>query len=126
MSNAVKVFKNVMLKGYDGKDVQVAIQENGNMEVKEAKLDFALRLILAHAPMQSQDDSINGARLAQALDDAKDKKTIEMGEGVHDWLKIVAKAVTPTIFRHNGNVVYLHICEGFEKPKETPDKEKGK
>ncbi len=116
-----KVFKNVVLKGYDEKPIQVAVQEGEKVEIKEAKMDFALRLILAGAPMQTQDDSIQGARLAQALDDAKDKKTVELEEGVHDWLKRVAEKVTPAIFRQNGNVVYKHICEGFEKPNEPKE-----
>jgi len=126
VSNAIRVFKNVNLKGYDGKDIQVAVNEEGSgVVVKEAKMDFALRLILANAPIQTQDDSIQGARLAQALDEAKGKKTVEIGEGVHDWLKRVAEKVTPVIFRQNGNEVYKHICEGFEKAKE-PAEEKGK
>ncbi len=121
-----KVFKNVVLKGYDEKPIQVAVQEKEELVVKEAKMDFAMRLILANAPMATQDDSIQGARLAQALDTAKDKKTVELEEGVHDWLKRVAEKVTPAIFRQNGNVVYKHICEGFEKPQEAADEKKGK
>ncbi len=120
-----KVFKNVVLNGYNGEPMRMAVRENDNdlPEFKEAKLDLVMRIILNNAPLQTQQDSINGMRLAQALDKAKNgAATIELEDGVHDWLKPVAEKLTPTIFRVNGNLVYKHICEGFEKTHQSQEK----
>ncbi len=113
-----KVFKNIILNGYNGKPIKLQIREDEGdvLESKEAKLDFILRIILNNAPLQTQQDSINGMRLAQSLDAAEE--TIELDDGVHDWLKPIAEKLTPTIFRVNGNIVYVHVCEGFEKSHE--------
>ncbi|KKN23713.1 hypothetical protein LCGC14_0902140 [marine sediment metagenome] len=119
-----KVFKNIVLNGYNGEPMRMAVRENDGdpIELKEAKLDSVMRIILNNAPLQTQQDSINGMRLAMALDKAKNgAATIEIEDGVHDWLKPVAEKLTPSIFRVNGNLVYKHICEGFEKAHQSQD-----
>ena len=122
----MKVFKNTVVTGYDGKPIRLPFRENEGdpMQFKEAKLDFVLRIILNNAPISTQNDSIQGQRLAQALDAAK--ATIELEDGVHDWIKPIAEKATPQLFRVNGNVVYKYICEGFEKPHEPEEKEEKK
>lgn len=108
----MKTFSNAPIKGYNGEDIKVPM--GGDLLSTEFR--HVLRIILNNAPIQSQDDSIQGMRLATAIDNADGKKIIEIEEGVHDWLKTVSLKVTPLVFRINGNVVYKHICEGFEKP----------
>ena len=103
----------------------MAVRENEGdpLELKEARLDFVMRVILNNAPLQTQQDSINGMRLAQALDKVKNgAEPIELEDGVHDWFKPVAEKLTPSIFRVNGNLVYKHICEGFEKAHQSQEK----
>lgn len=119
-----KVFKNTAVLGYNGKPIMLPTGAVSGEEpvMKMAKLTNIFWLILNNAPIQTQQDSINGQRLAQALDAAKD--TIELEEGVHDWIKPIAEKVTPQLFRVNGNTVYKHICEGFEKPHKPKEKEK--
>lgn len=122
----MKVFKNTVVLGYNGKPIMLPIggtpAPGEQPAMKIAKLTNIFWLILNNAPIQTQQDSINGQRLAQALDAAKD--TIEVEEGVHDWLKPIAEKVTPTLFRVNGNTVYRLVCEGFEKPHKPKEKEK--
>jgi len=121
-----KIFKNIVLKGYNGESLKMGVRENEGdpLELKEARLDFVMRVILNNAPLQTQQDSINGMRLAQALDKAKNgAETIELEDGVHDWLKPIAEKITPSIFRVNGNLIYKHICEGFEKVHPGKEKE---
>lgn len=126
----MKVFKNTVLTGYDGKPIKLPFRENeeDKLEFKEAKLDFVLRIILNNAPISTQNDSIQGMRLAQALDEVKEKKAkaIVLEDGVHDWLKPIAEKLTPQLFRVNGSIVYEHIKEGFEKVQQPAEKEKEK
>ncbi len=119
----MKVFKNVPLNGYDGKPIQLPIRDSQDspMEMKDAMLVNILWLIWNSAPCETQVDSKNGRLLCEALDAAKGKRTIEMEEGVHEWLKPVAERVTPKVFRVNGNIVYEHIKEGFEKLRHPKD-----
>lgn len=114
-----KVFKNGAVPGYDGKPVKIV--EPGKTEPSELKLTQILWLILNNAEIRTQQDSIQGKRLAEALDAAKG--TIEMEDGVHDWLKPQAEKLTPILFRISGNDVYKHICEGYEKPHQPKDTE---
>jgi len=120
----MKVFKNTVVTGYDGKPIKLPFRENEGdpMQFREAKLDFVLRIILNNAPISTQNDSIQGQRLAQALDAAKG--TIELEDGIHDWLKPIAEKATPQLFRVNGNVVYKYICEAFEKPHQPVEEKK--
>jgi len=106
----MKKFKNIVFEGHDGKPLQYTEREG---EVKALKTYNMLWVILNNAPIQTQEDSINGLRLAEALDESRD--VIEIEDGVHDWLKKVAEKVTPPLFRINGNLVYKFICEGYEE-----------
>lgn len=112
-----KVFKNVVLTGYDGKPIEIIVNAQGNRQ--EVTMEIALQIILNNAPLKTQQDAINGMRLQLALDKAKDGKEnsgdIVLGEGIHEWLKPIAESLTPEIFRINGSLVYEHIKEGFEK-----------
>lgn len=120
----MKVFKNTVIKDYKGQPIQQAIKGDGSdkVEVREVKLSNILWAILNSAPLQTQQDSINGMMLAKALDAAKDGADIEMEEGVHNWLKPIAERATPQLFRVNGSIVYEHIKEGFEKPHKPAEK----
>ena len=111
----MKIFSNAPIKGYKDEDILVPMGEG---KEPSSEFRYALRFILNNAPIKTQEDSKNGMRLAQSIDVAEGKDKVEMEEGVHDWLKIVAEQVTPVLFRINGNIVYKYICEGFEKPHE--------
>lgn len=116
-----KKFKDTTVPDYKGEAIKIL--KPNETEPEELTLKQMMWLILNNAPLKTQDDSIQGQRLAKALDTAKDGGIIEMEEGTHDWLKPIAEKVTPQLFRVNGNLVYKHICEGFEKPKEVKGKE---
>lgn len=110
----MKRFKNVVLSAYNGDPIKIP-KSDTDASLVDCTLKVAMQAILANAPMKTQNDSIQGMRLAQALDKADE--FIELEEGVHDWLKTVAEGLTPPLFRVNGNIVYELIKEGFEKPK---------
>ena len=118
----MKVFKNVEIIGWTGE--AIGITRNGKDE--DAKLLDHLTLILVNAPFQTQVDSKEGRLLAEALRDAKGKDTISIEESTHTWLKTVAEKMAPAIYRTNGNIVYEHIKEGFEKPHQPKEVENGK
>ena len=111
-----KVFKDTTILDYKGEPIKILMP--GEPEPKELALKQILWLILNNAPLQTQNDSIQGMRLAQALDGSKNG-VIEFEDGVHDWLKPIAEKITPPLFRVNANLVYKHICEGFEKPHQS-------
>ncbi len=76
--------------------------------------------ILGNALIKTQNDSIQGTRLYNALEKARNDKGnagefIEIEDGLHDWFKPIAEQMTPVLFRLNGNIVYEFIREGFEK-----------
>ena len=114
-----KKFKDTTIPDYKGEPIKIL--KPGDTEPTDLTLKQVLWLILNNASLQTQNDAIQGMRLAQALDTSKDG-VIEMEEGVHDWLKPVAEKVTPQLFRVNGNLVYKHICEGFEKLEQPKEK----
>ena len=118
----MKVFKNVKLIGWTGE--AIGITRDGKVE--DAKLLEHLTLILLGAPFQTQVDSKEGRLLAEALREAEGKDTISIEESTHTWLKTVAEKIAPAIYRTNGNIVYEHIKEGFEKPHQPKEKEDGK
>ena len=122
-----KRFSNKAIIGYNGKDpIKIPITQSG-----ETSTEFrhVLLAVLNNSEFKTMDDSIQGNRLANAIDKAEGKDFVEMEEGVHDWLKRKAEQVCPVIFRVNGNIVYETIREGYEKshlPKEKSVKGKGK
>jgi len=115
----MKRFKNEVISNFAGEDLEAEIDG-----VKEKmKLWNVINIILNNAPFKTQEDSKEGVLLALALKESKDKDTIEIEESTHEWLKKVAKELTPPMFRLNANVVYEHIKEGFEKAHQPKDKE---
>lgn len=115
----MKTFKNVEIFGWTG--VAIGIIRDGKRE--DATLLDHLNLILANAPFQTQQDCKEGRRLGEALEKVKDKDVIEIEESTHDWLKKIAEQITPPLYRTNGNIIYEHIKEGFEKLYQPGDKE---
>jgi hypothetical protein len=107
----MKRFNNEIVKGYNGKP----IMWNIDGKTEELMTLNAFYLVLNGCKMLTQKDSIEGAKLALALDKSKDEEQIEVEESTHDWFKLMAEKLTPSIFGVNGNVVYLLIKEGFIK-----------
>ena len=119
----MKTFKNRSVLDYKGEPIPRQRLDDNQKIVDEGEVSVinVMWTILNNAPLKTQDDSIQGARLAEALTKAKDTDVIELEEGVHDWLKPIAEKLTPQLFRINGNVIYKFILEGFEKPHD-PEK----
>lgn len=119
-----KRFSNEALIGYNGKDtIKIPISQSGEMSTE---FRHVLLAILNNSEFKTMDDSIQGNRLANAIDKAEGKDFVEMEEGVHDWLKRKAEQVCPVIFRVNGSVIYEFIKEGFEKARQPIEKKIGK
>ena len=107
----MKRFKNVGVLNIKGDVLKMMVD---GME-EELKLENLLNVILTNAPFQTQQDSKEGALLAQAIETGKGGEFIELEESTHEWLKKAAEQVTPALFRVNGNVIYEYLKEGFEK-----------
>lgn len=109
-----KLFKNEPLQRYNGKPMEMA---DGDGKTKPAFLKNVLWVFLNNAPMRTTNDTIQGVRLAQALDKcADDEGEIEIEEGVHDWIKQHLDNVLPPLFRIEAPGITELIKEGFEKP----------
>lgn len=124
-------YSNDGVLGYNGKDkIKIPIDQAGKMSTETRHIFLS---ILNASELKTQDDSIQGNRLATAIDEAEGKDEIVIGEGVYDWLKKKMDAVNqqgyqvcPMLFRVNGEIVYEFIKEGFIKPHESSGKKKGK
>ncbi len=123
-------YTNEGIVSRNGKDKIKA--PNGSEETRH--LFYA---ILGNLNLKIMDDSIQGARMADALDEAEDKEEVVLGEGVYDWLKKKTAEtdqdgglILVRMFRINGSVVDEFIKNGHRKPHqpkkasagaETPD-----
>ena len=123
-----KRFKNTKLKDDEGNIISIPIRDADTGKVERVEYVFAdmLRLIWSQIPCKTLVDSRNGNLLIKAIEKAKDKPFVEIEEGCHDWLKPLAEAVIPPIFREKGDFIYAYIKEGFEKPHQPQEKKKGK
>ena len=120
-----KHFTNKGVLGYNGKDkikIPVTAPTPTVPAVMSTETRHIFLAILNNSDFKIMDDSIQGNRLATAIDEAEDKDEIVIGEGVHDWLKKRAEQVCPAIFRVNGSIVYEFVKEGFAKSHEPKAK----
>ena len=124
-------YSNKGVTGYNGKDLlKIPIDQAGKMSTETRHVFLAM---LNASELKTQDDSIQGNRLATAIDEADGKDEIVIGEGVYDWLRKKMDSVNrdgyqicPMLFRVNGEIVYEFVKEGYNKPHEPASKEKGK
>ena len=95
----MKRFNNEVVNGYNGK----ALVMNNDGKQEEMKLSNVLYTIMNGMSIRTQKDSIECAKLSRVLDKVvgEELKVIEMEDGTHDWLKLVAENVTPSLFRVN-------------------------
>ncbi len=123
MSKSYK-YTNEGIIGYNGKDlVNIPMDLRGTISTETRHIFLS---ILNNVDFKTNDDSIQGNRLANSIDEAEDKDIIEIGEGVYDWLQKKLKEtnregreVCPFLFRVNGNEVTKFIKDGFERPTES-------
>ena len=118
-------YTNEGIVSRNGKDKIKA--PNGSEETRH--LFYA---ILGNLNLKIMDDSIQGARMADALDEAEGKDEVVLGEGVYDWLK---KKIQETdqeggliivrMFRVNGSIVNDFIKDGHRKPHQPKGQKKG-
>lgn len=117
----MKTFKNIVPPGYNGKPIPVNVTPE---KLENLTITMAMRAILNNAPFKTINDSVQGGRLMLALDKAEEEKgDIVIEEGTHDWFKPLAEQICPPLFKINGNLIYEHIKEGFEKSAQ-PDKKR--
>lgn len=134
---------DVKLKGLDEEDIKVPVHQNASGVTDEwgdTPADI-FKLILLNSPMKTQNDSIQGTRLYQAIKEAENnwkayqedsakaadavEPVLNIEDGVYDWFCSIADQITPPLFRLNGNIVYKFIKDGFIKAHApTPEKAK--
>ena len=114
---------------YNGKDLLKIPVDNG----LSTETRHIFQAILNNLDFKTNDDSIQGFRMATAIDEAEGKDILEIGEGVYDWLQRKLREVNregreicPMLFRVNGSIVYEFIKDGYNKPHESSSKTKGK
>ena len=109
----MKKFKNEVVKGYNGQ----SIIWNIDNKLQELKLVNVMWIILNSFNMQTQKDCIEGAKVANELDNVvkEEKDIIELEDTTHYWFYQVAEKITPSMFKVNGNAVYLQIKDGYIK-----------
>ena len=125
-------YQNKGIMGRNGKDlIKLPITQKTGELSTEVRHIFLV--IMNEFSFRTLDDSIQGGRLADAIDEAEDKDTIVLGEGVYDWVikKMVetnkeGNQILPYMFRVNGSVVHEFIKDGFNKPHEPAAKAEGK
>ena len=124
-------YQNKGIMSRNKKDlIKIPISAAGEMSTETR---YVFMAILNAVELKTMDDSIQGGRLADAIDEAEGKDEIVIGEGVYDWLKKKLEVVDregyqicPRIFRVNGSIVNEFIKEGHDKPRESSSKTKGK
>ena len=121
-------YSNKGIKNYKDEDLlRIPVSASGEISTETRHV---FQAILNSIELKTMDDSIQGMRLQEAIDDAEGKDVIEIGEGVYDWLvKKKLESVNregyqiiPLLFRVNGSVVNEFIKEGFEKAHLPKDK----
>ena len=124
-------YSNKGVKNYKGEELlKIPLDQAGKISTETRHI---FQAVLNGLELKTMDDSIQGKRLADAIDEAEDKDVIVIGEGVYDWLKKKLEVVNrdgyqicPLLFRVNGEIVYDFIKEGFEKPHQPSKKKAGK
>ncbi len=122
----MKRFANKVHLNRDGQPLKIDWpKERGNplagTDTIDTKTEHIFHLVVNNAPMNKVNDTIQGGRLYDALQEGKDKPFIELEDGVHDWVKAIAETVCPPIFRINTEAILDFIKEGFEKAHQPKD-----
>ena len=135
MANLTRKYSNKGIVGRGDEKIKIPISLDGEVSTETRHVFLA---ILNNIQFRTSEDSIQGARLADAIDEAKGKDIIEIGEGVHDWLtKRINETIKnqmfpegyqicPFIFRVNGDKVSEFIKNGYKKAHSPEEKKKGK
>ena len=124
-------YQNKGIMSRNGKElIKIPISQAGEMSTETR---YVFLSILNLVELKTMDDSIQGGRLADAIDEAEGKDEFVIGEGVYDWLKKKLEGVDregfqilPRIFRVNGSLVNEFIKDGFEKPHKPETKAESK
>lgn len=115
----MKKFNNDVVKGYNGKSIVWKIDGKD----QELTLVNVLYAIMNSYNVTTQKDSVECANVSRVLDKViEDGGVIELEDTTHYWLSQVAEKVTPSVFKVNGNVVYLTIKDGWIKEEKEPNK----
>ena len=135
MANLTRKYSNKGIIGRGNEKIKIPLSQDGEVSTETRHVFLA---ILNNVQFRTSEDSIQGTRLADAIDEAKGKDIIEIGEGVHDWLtKRINETIKsqmfpegyqicPFIFRVNGEKVSEFIKSGYEKSHLSKEKIKGK
>jgi len=125
----LKKYKNGSIKGRKG-NVKITFDTEGKTETRDITAKEVFDLIMSQVKITTLNDSLQGIRILDALDEATKTGYIEIEEGCHDWLKPKLtftgkdgeKAnLCSAIFRYDGNEINDFILEGYEKPKQSKE-----
>ncbi|TRZ50376.1 MAG: hypothetical protein D4S01_06825 [Dehalococcoidia bacterium] len=117
-----------VVNGWSGKPIHIPKQEDPDDEksaivTADATICDIMQLLVSNAQYKTIEDSKEGRRLAEALEEAKKSKVIEIDQGTHNWLKKQSEMIAPQIFRISGEIVDNLIRDGWKKENLPKSKE---
>jgi hypothetical protein len=112
-----------IVNGWNGKPIRIPVQEDPNDEKSPIKImDATIRdvmLILANnASFKTLEDSREGRRMVEALEESRKTDSVEIDQGTHNWLKKQGEAIIPQVFRVSGEIIDNIIREGYRRTTE--------
>lgn len=115
------------VEGWNSKPIRIPRPEdpdddNSPVITADATVRDVMNLVASNAPYKTIEDSKEGRRVAEALEEAKKSGVIELDQGSHNWLKKASETICPQIFRINGEIVHDLIAEGYKRENEPKGK----
>lgn len=116
------------VEGWNGKPIKFPRREdpedeNSPVVTVDATIRDVMTIIVGNAQFRTIEDSKEGRRLAEALEESKKSGVISLDQGTHNWLKKQSETIAPQVFRLSGEIVDNLIREGFEKAFQPKERE---
>lgn len=118
-----------IVNGWNGKPIRIPRQEDPDDEKSavitvDATVSDVMHIIVTNSSYKTIEDSKEGRRLAEALEESRKSEVIELDQGTHTWLKKQSEAVSPQIFRISGEIVDELIRERYHRDNEITKAQK--
>ena len=112
-----------VVNGWNGKPIRIPSQEDPYDEkspivVLDATILDVMQIIINNASYKTLEDSREGRRMAEALEESRKTDSIQIDQGTHNWLKKQSELISPQIFRVSGELIDNIIREGYRRETE--------
>ena len=75
-------------------------------------------ILVNNASFKTLEDSREGRRMVEALEESRKTDSVEIDQGTHNWLKKQGEAIIPQVFRVSGEIIDNIIREGYRRTTE--------